>query len=437
MPEVVHPRAAGIDVGNGMHYVAVRSDRDPQPVRRFECFTADLHRLADWLQRCGVKTAAMQSTGVYWIPIYEILEERGIQVYLVSNGQLRTGSITSGERDAIYLTSANPEYNLNMSKLFRITAAFLLVAIYAIPSLAQERSVALTFDDLPIAGTADSAEARSTNISILDSLDRHHAPAIGFVIEGRVQEIGEVRGKQLLDQWVERGYELGNHTFSHTISDDLTVDQFNDGIVAGESSFAAALAKAGKIPRYFRFPESHTGDTKDKHDAIAEFLKKRGYKVAVCTIDNEDYAFNAAYLKMLSGGDDTSAARLRADYLSYTSTEIAYYSALHAQIFGREIPHVMLLHVNRLNADLIDKLLELFEQKQYRFVTLDVALSDPAYKTPDVFLARFSKYGPMWGYRWAAELHVPVNGNLESEPPAWILKYGQRQEMSSLNQAPD
>jgi len=82
--EIVHPHAAGIDVGNGMHYVAVRPDRDPQPVRRFECFTADLHSLADWLQRCGVKTVAMQSTGVYWIPLYEILEERGIQVYLVN-----------------------------------------------------------------------------------------------------------------------------------------------------------------------------------------------------------------------------------------------------------------------------------------------------------------------------------------------------------------
>ena len=82
--EVVHPHAAGIDVGNGLHYVAVRPDRDPQPVRRFECFTADLNRLADWLQHCGVKTVAMQSTGVYWIPIYEILEERGIQVYLVN-----------------------------------------------------------------------------------------------------------------------------------------------------------------------------------------------------------------------------------------------------------------------------------------------------------------------------------------------------------------
>jgi transposase len=82
--EVVHPHAAGIDVGNSAHYVAVRPDRDPKPVRRFECFTADLHRLADWLQSCGVKTVAMQSTGVYWIPLYEILEERGLEVYLVN-----------------------------------------------------------------------------------------------------------------------------------------------------------------------------------------------------------------------------------------------------------------------------------------------------------------------------------------------------------------
>jgi transposase len=82
--EVVHPQAAGIDVGNGAHYVAVRPDRDREPVRRFECFTADLHRVADWLQSCGVKTVAMQSTGVYGIPLYEILEERGFEVYLVN-----------------------------------------------------------------------------------------------------------------------------------------------------------------------------------------------------------------------------------------------------------------------------------------------------------------------------------------------------------------
>jgi transposase len=82
--EVVHPHAAGIDVGNGAHYAAVRPDRDSQPVRRFECFTADLYRLADWFESCGVKTVALQSTGVYWIPLYDILEERGFEVYLVN-----------------------------------------------------------------------------------------------------------------------------------------------------------------------------------------------------------------------------------------------------------------------------------------------------------------------------------------------------------------
>lgn len=82
--EVLHPNAAGIDVGNGAHYVAVRPDRDPHPVRRYDCFTADLHRLADWLHHCGVTTVAMQSTGVYWIPLYEVLDARGFDVYLVN-----------------------------------------------------------------------------------------------------------------------------------------------------------------------------------------------------------------------------------------------------------------------------------------------------------------------------------------------------------------
>src|SRR5262252_6305816 len=82
--EVVHPDAAGIDVGNEAHYVAVRPDRDAESVRKFECFTADLYRLAAWLKKCKVKTIVMQSTGVYWIPLFDIMEEQGFEVYLVN-----------------------------------------------------------------------------------------------------------------------------------------------------------------------------------------------------------------------------------------------------------------------------------------------------------------------------------------------------------------
>src|SRR5215469_1582700 len=82
--ERIQPDAAGIDCGQNSHFVAVPPERDPQPVREFRTFTADLHRLADWLVHCGVKTVAMESTGVYWIPLYEILDERSIEVLLVN-----------------------------------------------------------------------------------------------------------------------------------------------------------------------------------------------------------------------------------------------------------------------------------------------------------------------------------------------------------------
>ena len=82
--EVVHPEAAGIDVGGSEHWVAVSPDRDPEPVRCFGCFTADLREMARWLVEKGVRSVAMQSTGVYWMPVFEILEQQGLEVYLVN-----------------------------------------------------------------------------------------------------------------------------------------------------------------------------------------------------------------------------------------------------------------------------------------------------------------------------------------------------------------
>jgi len=82
--EKIHLNAAGIDIGSESHWVAVPEDRDDQPVREFKSFTHELLALADWLEACGIETVAMESTGVYWIPLYEILEERGIEVLLVN-----------------------------------------------------------------------------------------------------------------------------------------------------------------------------------------------------------------------------------------------------------------------------------------------------------------------------------------------------------------
>jgi peptidoglycan/xylan/chitin deacetylase (PgdA/CDA1 family) len=289
--------------------------------------------------------------------------------------------------------------------------------------------VAITVDDLPYADGALTASdlagansvAKIVNRRLLAPFTAHHVPVTGFVIQERVESLGLV-GTQILREWTRQGFDLGNHTYSHPDINDLLPEQIEEEIVRGESGFRPLMEAAGKKAEFFRFPMNHTGDTKAKHDLIAMFLSQHGYLVATCTIDNSDYAFADAYAQMLAKRDHAAAQKLRREYLAYTSAEIDYYAALNKQVFGYEPPQVMVLHDNRLNADVIEEVLLLFEKKGYKFVSLKAAQSDAAYRTADTYI---SKFGPMWGYRWAKERHVEVNGNLETDPPKWIAEYGK------------
>jgi hypothetical protein len=129
-------------------------------------------------------------------------------------------------------------------------------------------------------------------------------------------------------------------------------------------------------------------------------MSAHGYRLAPCTIDNSDYEFNAAYTLALSLRDEHTVAKLKADYVAYTEAEIDWYTALDKQVFGYDPPHIMLLHDSPLNAAAIQDVLALFEQRGYTFVTLTEALRDPAYEVRETYI---TKYGPMWGYRWAQE----------------------------------
>ena len=91
-------------------------------------------------------------------------------------------------------------------------------------------------------------------------------------------------------------------------------------------------------------------------------------------------------------------------------------------MLGYEPPEVMLLHDNRLNADVIEKVLRIFENKQYQFVSLEAAQSDAAYQLADTYITQF---GPMWGYRWASEHNIKVNGSSEPDPSKWVTEYGK------------
>ena len=300
---------------------------------------------------------------------------------------------------------------------------------------AQSRTVALTIDDLPFVTASsthptqpvDAGQAAAANRKLLDALARHHVPVTGFVIQKDVEDLGLASGTQILSEWTTRGFDLGNHSYAHPDFNDLTIEQFEDQIIRGETTFVPLMKAAGRKPEFFRFPYNHTGDTKEKQDAMAAFLAQHGYRLAPCTIETSDWMFNMAYGLMLERHDDASASRLQGDYLAFTSAQIDYFGRLNRQVLGYDPPQIMLIHDNQLNADMIEQLLTLFEKKQYRWVTLSEAESDQVYRAPETFI---TKYGPMWAYRWAKERGVKVDGSLEPEPPQWISNYGKQEPVA-------
>ena len=306
-----------------------------------------------------------------------------------------------------------------------------VVAASFVAGSAQTRTVALTIDDLPfVTGDtrpmlpSDAKAAAAANHKLLTVLAQHRVPVTGFVIQKGVEDLGLTAGTQILREWTERGFDLGNHSYAHPDFNELTVAQFEDQILRGEATFAPLMQAAHRKPEFFRFPFNHTGDTREKHDAVAAFLAQRGYRLAPCTIEIEDWMFDAKYFLMRSRHDEAAAARLRADYLAFAAAQIDYFAGLDKQVWGYEAPQIMLIHDNQLNADVIEDLLALFEKRQYRWVTLSQAEADPAYQLPETFI---TSYGPMWGYRWAKERGVKVDGSLEPDPPKWVTEYGKEQ----------
>jgi peptidoglycan/xylan/chitin deacetylase (PgdA/CDA1 family) len=310
----------------------------------------------------------------------------------------------------------------------RILTTLAVAASLAASISAQSRTVAITVDDLPFVSAAPShpsaeklsATAAKANSRLVAAFRRRRVPVTGFVNQKGVD--GLASGPAILRKWIGAGLDLGNHTYSHSDLNDLTPAQFEQEVLRGESGFLPLMNAAGRSSKFFRFPFNHAGDTEQKHEAAARFLAAHGYAQAPCTIETSDWLFNQAYGLMLSRRDRASAARLRTDYLAFTAAQIDYFATLNRQVLGYEPPQIMLIHDNQLNADVVGELISIFEKKQFVFVTLTQAEADPAYRRQDTFITR---YGPMWGYRWARERNVKVDDSLEPEPPKWISGYGR------------
>ncbi len=309
-----------------------------------------------------------------------------------------------------------------MTRKLYLLFVFIVGALIVHAQSASTRTMALTFDDLPFAVPGDDqapgklAEVQRANARILKTLAAHHATAIGFVNEIKLNVDNERDARAaVLRQWLGAGMDLGNHTYSHPALSETETAKYQDDFVRGTVITSAEMKTAGKTERYFRYPYLDTGKDQTQKQAIIAFYTSRGFLNAPVTVQNEDWLFNVPYSEAVAKRDAAGQKQIADAYLLHTSDTLAYAELLSQQSFGREIPQLMLLHVDRLNADHLDAVLSLFERHGYKFVSGDEVLRDPAYATADDYIG---PDGLTWLERWQIAPGKPIQPN-EPKPPKW------------------
>jgi peptidoglycan/xylan/chitin deacetylase (PgdA/CDA1 family) len=292
-----------------------------------------------------------------------------------------------------------------------------------------DRQVAVTIDDLP-AGMADrlpAADITALTTKLLTTLRDQKIPVVGFVNEKKLYKTGEVDERiKALQMWLDYGFELGNHTFSHASLNQIELKDWEDEVIQGESVTRMLLAPRKMKLRYFRHPYLDTGrDLLTRRQAEA-FLVGRGYRIAPITLDGWDWMFAGLYEDAKKRSDADLQGKIVKEYLAYHDAVFAYSEQLSAKIVGYEPKQILLLHASNLEADHIGELLDVLRKRGYRFVTLEDALSDPAYSLPDTYVG---EEGTGWLDHWAiTQGKIPQGA---PQFPQWVMDRTKQLHLST------
>ena len=295
------------------------------------------------------------------------------------------------------------------------------MALGMVPSKARADpgTIALTFDDLPGLTLYDRASwVGKLNRRLLDGLLRNHLPATGFVNEGKLGQSNRRARIADLRHWLDAGMTLGNHTFSHDSPNEIGATAYVADIRKGGRITGALLVRRHQKLRWFRPPYLETGSPAPVRQKIDTWLERHGYSLAPVTIDASDWEFAEPYEAAVAHHNFARAAEIREEYLAYSERTIQWCQQASAALFGRQIAFVMLLHATRLNADAIDAFAAMLARRDLRAITLDAALTDPAYRTPDTYTG---PDGIDWLERWSNTLHKDLPWDSWQDPPGDIV----------------
>jgi peptidoglycan/xylan/chitin deacetylase (PgdA/CDA1 family) len=305
---------------------------------------------------------------------------------------------------------------------------FLSISLNA-QSAKPDRQVAVTIDDLP-GGMADklpASQVTAMTTKLLGTLRDQKIPVVGFVNERKLYKPGEVDERiKLLEMWLDDGFDLGNHTFSHASLNQVELKDWEDEVVQGESVLRLLLAEHKMPLRYFRHPYLDTGRDLQTRRKAEEFLTQRGYRIAPVTLDGWDWMFAGVYEDAKKRDDTTLQQQIVKDYLAYHDAVFAYEEQLSVKVVGYEPKQVLLLHASNLEADHIGELLDVLRKRGYRFITLQDALGDPAYSLPDTYVG---EEGTGWLEHWAiTQGKIPQGAPVF---PHWVIDRSKQLHVST------
>lgn len=291
----------------------------------------------------------------------------------------------------------------------------------------DRRRVVLTFDDVPVSGACDASTIRGVTEDITTALTRRGVPSAALTTP--IDCVDRELLAHTLSRWRRAGATIGNHTYSHFDLNGTTVAAYVEDVARAQERIDRAI---GPEDRWFRPPYLHSGDDAGKKRAVSEYLENNGYRIAPVTIDNQEWVYAAVYEAAVEAGDSTLVRRVAEDYLRHLEASVIFYEELSMAVFDREIPQILLLHANRLNADVLDAVMNLLAERGYRFVSLEEAVSDPVYARDDPYLG---PRGLSWIQRWALDEGVDVPDEPREHP--WVARQFQhRQAATARDEAP-
>lgn len=246
----------------------------------------------------------------------------------------------------------------------------------------SQARVALTFDDLPSHGPLPPGMTRvEVASSIIQTLQKYKAPpTYGFI---NARQIDDRPGDgEVLRLWRAAGFPLGNHAFSHMDLHANTAEAFEKDVLANEPMLQSLMGD--RDWRWFRYPYLREGDTSEKYQAVRAALAKHKYRVAQVTLDFSDYAYNGPYARCLAAKDTAALEWLKQSYVERATASLTRGQDAARAIFGRDINHVMLLHIGAFETVMLPRLLDLLHETGFVLTTLDEAQKDDAYaKVPE------------------------------------------------------